>query len=145
MSESEIEGSLVPMTKHQARLMLEAAYLLMDMQQHDTAKEVLMGAASLMPKSEVPQLALGTLELVQKNFDKALKAYRSAQRLNPRSGLPRAHCGEALLFMGKPQEAMKELNAALDIEPEGDGARFAKALIDARDTGWDPAAPPVEK
>jgi cytochrome c-type biogenesis protein CcmH/NrfG len=59
-----------------------------------------------MPKSEAPQLGLGTVELAQGHAEKALQAYRSAQRINPSSGLPRAHAGEALLFMGKVNEAM---------------------------------------
>lgn len=139
---TDIAGSLVPMRKEQAMILLEAGYLWMDLGKFDKAKEVLSGAAALMPKSEVPQLALGTLEFVQGRHEKALQAYRAAQRLAPRSGLPRAHAGEALLFMGKVGEAMKELKAACDVEPEGDGARLAKALIEAKEVG---ALPPPKK
>lgn len=126
--DSEINGSLVPMQKVQAVLMLEAGHLWMDMGRFDAAREVLQGCTTLMPKSEVPQLALGTLEFVQGKHEKALQAYRQAQRLAPRSGLPHAHCGEALLFMGKVGEAMKELKAAKQIEPDGDGAKLAAGL-----------------
>jgi predicted Zn-dependent protease len=139
---TDIAGSLVPLRKEQAMILLEAGYLWMDMGKFDKAKEVLSGAAALMPKSEVPQLALGTLEFVQGRHEKALQAYRAAQRLAPRSGLPRAHAGEALLFMGKVNEAMKELKAACDVEPEGDGARLAQALIEAKEVG---ALPPPKK
>lgn len=139
---SEITGSLVPMGRHEAMVLLEAGYLLMDMGQFDKAKEVLSGTAALMPRSEVAQLALGTLEFAQGHHDKALQAYRAAQRLAPKSGLPRAHAGEALLFLGKVQEAMKELKAAIDLEPEGDGAKLAQALIDAKEAG---ALPPANK
>jgi tetratricopeptide (TPR) repeat protein len=136
---SDIAGSLVPVQKQQAMMLLEAGYLWMDLGKFDLAKEVLAGAAVLMPKSEVPQLALGTLELAQGHPDKALQAYRAAQKLAPRSGLPRAHLGEALLFLGKVDEALKELDAACTLEPEGDGARLAKALIAAKEAG---ALPP---
>ncbi len=139
---SEIAQSLVPMQKLQAMILLEAGYLWMDLGKFDKAKDVLSGAAALMPKSEVPQIALGTLEFVQGRHEKALQAYRAAQRLAPKSGLPRAHAGEALLFMGKVNEAMKELKAACDIEPEGDGARLARALIEAKEAG---ALPPPKK
>ena len=124
---SDIAGSLVPTAKLQAMVMLEAGYLWMDLGKFDCAKDVLTGAAALMPKSEVPQLALGTLELVQGRYDKALQAYRAAQKLAPRSGLPRAHCGEALLFMGKVPEAMKELKAACDVEPEFEAEGLERA------------------
>src|SRR5512132_4142809 len=138
-STSEIAGSLVPTQKAQARILLEAGYLWMDMGQYDKAKDVFSGAAALMPKSEVPQIALGTLEFAQGRHEKALQAYRAAQRLAPKSALPRAHAGEALLFLGKVPEAVKELQAAMQIEPEGDGAKLAKALMEAKDAG---ALPP---
>ncbi len=136
---SDISGSLVSMGKQQAMILLEAGYLWMDMGKFDEAKEVLTGAAALMPKSHVPQLALGTLAFAQGQHEKALQAYRSAQKLAPKSGLPRAHAGEALLFLGKVKEAMKELKAAQTVEPEGDGARLAQALIEATEAG---ALPP---
>jgi tetratricopeptide (TPR) repeat protein len=140
MSEtSQISNSLVPLAKREAMILLEAGYLWLEMGQYEKAKEVFAGAAVLMPKSEVPQLALGALEFAQGRHDKALQAYRAAQRLAPGSGLPRAHAGEALLFMGKVPEALKELKAAVDLDPEGDGARLAKALLEAKEAG---ALPP---
>jgi tetratricopeptide (TPR) repeat protein len=132
---SEIQGSLVPLGKHQAMVLLEAGYLWMDMGKYDKARAIFSGAAILMPKSEVPQYALGTLEFAQGKHDKALQAYRAAQRLAPKSGLPRAYAAEALLFMGKRAEALKEIKAAVDVEPEGDGARLAQALKEAIDAG----------
>lgn len=137
---SEISGSLVPLARREAMILLEAGYLWLDMGQYEKAREVFAGAALLMPKSEVPQLALGSLEFAQGRHDKALQAYRAAQRLAPSSALPRAHAGEALLFMGKVPEALKELKAAMDLEPEGDGARLAQALLEAKDAG---ALPPA--
>lgn len=138
---SEISGSLVPVSRQQAMLLLEAGYLWMDMGQFDKAREVFSGAALLMPRSEVPQIALGTLEFAQGRHDKALQAYRAAQRLAPHSSLPRAHAGEALLFMGKVNEAVKELKAAQDLEPESDGARLAQALMEAKEVGVLPPPP----
>jgi predicted Zn-dependent protease len=141
-AKSEIANTLVPVQRPQAMLMLEAGYLWMDLGKFDSARDVLAGAATLMPKSEVPQLALGTLEFNQGHHDKALQAFRRAQQLAPKASLPRAHCGEALLFMGKVNEAMKELKAALELEPGSDGAAFAQSLIEAKDAG---ALPPPGK
>lgn len=141
-AKSEIAGSLVSMSKQQAKLMLEAGYLWMDLGKFDNARELLAGAAQLMPKSEVPQMALGTLEFNQGNHEKALQVFRRAQQLAPRASLPRAHCGETLLFLGKVNEAMKELKAALELEPGSDGASFAQALIEAKESG---ALPPPPK
>jgi tetratricopeptide (TPR) repeat protein len=141
-SASEIAGSLVPVAKQQAMVLLEAGYIWLEMGKYDKAKDVFSGAAVLMPKSEVPQLALGALEFAQGRHDKALQAYRAAQRLAPNSALPRAHAGEALLFLHKVPEAMKELKAALELEPDSDGARFAQALVDSKEVG---ALPPPKK
>jgi predicted Zn-dependent protease len=141
---SEISGSLVSLSKQQAMVMLEAGYLWMDLGKFDNAREVLTGAAALMPKSEIPQIALGTLEFNQMNHDKALQTFRTAQRLAPKSSLARAHCGEALLFMGKVNEAMKELKTALELEPGSSGAAFAQALIDAKESGALPPPKPAK-
>jgi tetratricopeptide (TPR) repeat protein len=141
-STSEIAGSLVPVARQQAMILLEAGYIWLDMGKVDKAKDVFAGAAVLMPKSEVPQLALGALEFAQGRHDKALQAYRAAQRLAPNASLPRAHAGEALLFMGKVPEATKELKAAMELEPDSDGARLAQALMQAKDAG---ALPPPKK
>jgi tetratricopeptide (TPR) repeat protein len=141
-SASEIAGSLVPVAKEQAMILLEAGYIWLEMGKFDRAKDIFTGAAALMPKSEVPQLALGALEFAQGRHDKALQAYRAAQRLAPNSALPRAHAGEALLFLNKVPEAMKELKAAMELEPESDGARFAHALVEAKEVG---ALPPPKK
>jgi predicted Zn-dependent protease len=139
---SDVAGSLVPLTKMQAMLILESAYLWMDLGKFDHARELLAGATLLMPKSEVPQIAMGSLEFNQGKFEKALPVFRRAQQLAPRSALPRAHVGETLLFMGKVNEAVKELKAAMDIEPGSDGASFAEALLAAKEAG---ALPPPKK
>lgn len=139
MADSDIQNALVPTTRNDAMLLLEAGYLWMDMGKFDKARDIFAGAAQLMPKSEVPQLALGTLEFAQGNHEKALQSYRAAQKLAPKSALPRAHAGEVLLFMGKTPEALKELKAARDVEPKGDGAKLADALMQAHEAG---ALPP---
>lgn len=121
--------------------MLEAVELWMDLGKPDLAREVAAGAAALMPRSEIPAILLGRLEFNLGHYDKALQAFRRAQQLAPRTALPRAHCGEALLFMGKVNEAMKELKNALELEPDSVAARFAEALIDAKEKGALPPKP----
>jgi len=134
----EIAG-LVPISKDEVVVLLESGYVLMDMGRFDDARDVFNGAIALLPKSEVPHLALGTLEFAMGRHDKALQAYRRAQALAPKSGLPRAHAGEALLFLNKPAEAVRELKAAIETEPDGDGARLALTLLEAKEAG---ALPP---
>ena len=137
---SEISNSLVPLGRQQARVLLEAGYLWLDMGHFDKAKEIFSGAAALMPRSEVPQLALGAVVFSLGLLETGLLAYRAGLGLAPQSSLPRAHAGEALLFMGKVPEALKELKAAMDLEPDGDGARLAQSLIQAKEAGVLPPA-----
>ena len=139
---SDTIAGLVEVSREESTLVLEAGYIYMDMGNWKAAQEVFQGAAALFPKSEVPYLALGTLEFAQGKHDKALQAYRSAQRLAPKAGLPRAHCGEALLWMGKVPEAEKELKAAIELDPSGDGASLARALLAAKEEG---VLPPPKK
>ncbi|MDX2013790.1 MAG: tetratricopeptide repeat protein [Myxococcaceae bacterium] len=127
-TKSDIAGSILPMSKQQAMIMLESVYLWMDLGKFDHARELVNGAAALMPKTKQVQFALGTLEFNQQKYDKALQAFRTAQRLDPKSALARAHCAEALLFMGKTGEALKELQAALDLEDDGGVPEFAYRL-----------------
>lgn len=143
MAES-IQG-LVEVSREEAVLMMEAGYLYMDMGNYKAAQQVFTGAAALLPKSEVPHIALGTLEFSQGKHEKALQAFRAAQRVAPKAGLPRAHCGEALLFLGKKAEAQKELKAALDLDPDGDGGKLAQALLDAVEAGALPPQKPSKK
>jgi hypothetical protein len=44
--------------------------------------------------------------------------------------------------MGKVPEALKELKAAMDLEPDGDGAKLAQSLIQAKEAG---VLPPAKK
>ncbi len=141
---SLIQNSLVPVTRLQAMLMLESGYLWMDLNNFDRAREIFMGAISLMPRSEIPQIALGTMEFNLGAHEKALAAFRRAQKINPRSSLVRSHCGEVLLFMGKVNEALKELKAAVEIDADSDGAKFAQALIDAHNVGVLPPLPKAD-
>ncbi|MDP3231805.1 MAG: tetratricopeptide repeat protein [Myxococcales bacterium] len=127
-TKSDIAGSILPVSKHQAMLMLESVYLWMDLGKFDHAREVANGAAALMPKTKQVQFALGTIEFNQQKYDKALQAFRAAQRLDPKSALARAHCAEALIFMTKTGEALKELQSARDLEDDGGVPEFAYRL-----------------
>ena len=139
---SETIQGLVEVSRSEASLLMESGYILMDMGDFKAAQEIFTGAAALFPKSEVPHLALGGLEFAQGRHEKALQAYRAASRVAPKAGLPRAHCAEALLWLGKTSEAQKELKAAMTIDPDGDGAMLARALQAAHEEG---VLPPPKK
>lgn len=134
-SNVEILKGLIELPQSEAALLLEAGYLYMEMGRHKEAEEVFAGVAALLPHSEVPVVALGNLEFAQGRFQRALKLHQDALKLKPGSALAQAHVGEALLWLKKTDEGKKALHKAMELEPDGMPATFAKALLDAHAAG----------
>lgn len=134
MSDEILKG-LIDVPQPEAALLLEAGYLYMEMGKHKDAEEVFAGVAALLPHSDVPHVALGNLEFAQGRFQRALKHHQEALKLKPASALAQAHVGEALLFLKKTADGVKALRTAIDMEPDGMPATFAKALLAAHDAG----------
>lgn len=126
---SMIQG-LIEVRQEEVTLLLESGWLLMEMQKFKEAEEIFEGVAALLPHSEVPLICLGNLHFSQGRFDRALKTQRDALKRAPDSVLARAHIGEALLFLKRRDEAKRMLEEAIQLEPEGDAAIFARSLLD---------------
>lgn len=135
MQAVEILKGLIEVPQPEAALLLEAGYLYMEMGSPKDAEEVFVGVAALLPHSDVPLVALGNLEFAQGRFQRALKHHQDALKLRPQSALAHAHVGEALLWLKKPDDAKRSLEKAIALEPEGDAAKFARALLDAHAAG----------
>jgi tetratricopeptide (TPR) repeat protein len=129
-----VEG-IIPVTQSEIALLLEAGYLYMEMQKFKEAEEVFDGVKALVPHSEVPLICLGNLAFTQGRFDRALKFHKEALQKAPTSALAQAHIGEALLFSKKRTEAKAALEKAVEMEPEGNAADFARSLLDAAAAG----------
>jgi tetratricopeptide (TPR) repeat protein len=113
--------------------LMEAGFLYRDLQKHQEARDVFKGVRALAPKSEVPEVALGTVAFQQGNFEAAEKHYRRALELNPRSAWAYAHLGELVLFQADKDQARTYLKTALDLDPRGDYGKLARALLDLAD------------
>jgi len=135
MSELIIVEGIIPIKQTEIALLLESGYLYMEMQKFKEAEEIFAGVAALVPHSEVPLICLGNLAFSQGRYDRALKFQKDALQRNPESALAQAHIGEALLFSKKRAEAKTALEKAIEMEPEGDAAAFAKSLLDASAAG----------
>lgn len=119
-------------------LMMEAGYILLGMQRFKDAQEVFDGVSVMAPDSDIPVVALGSVEFCQGKFGRAMKRYKSALKINPESIYAQAYMGEALFFMGKKKEAMDTLERVGKIDPSGRAGDFARALLDAIGKGFDP-------
>jgi tetratricopeptide (TPR) repeat protein len=135
MSNVEMLKGLIELPQPEAALLLEAGYLFMEMGKAKDAEEVFAGVAALLPHSEVPLVALGNLEFSQGHFQRALKHHQDALKVKPQSALAQAHLGEALLWLKKGDDGVKALNKAVELEPAGASAAFARALIEAWQQG----------
>ena len=131
MSDQIMVQGLIEVPQTEIALLLESGYLYLEMQRTKEAEEIFAGVAALVPHSDVPLICLGNLYFSQGRYDRALKFQRDALRRNPESALAKAHEGEALLFMNKPDEAKKALDRAIEMDPESDAAQFATSLLDA--------------
>lgn len=135
MAESEILHGLVDVPREEVALLLEAGYLYMEMGRPKEAEEIFAGVAALLPESDVPRVALGNLQFSQGRFQRALKHHQEALKLRPESAIAQAHVGEALLFLKRTEEGIAALNKAIEMEPDGPAAAFARALLDAHKEG----------
>lgn len=128
------------MEREHLGLMMEAGYVYLGMQRFKEARDVFEGVASLAPESEIPLVAIGSVDFCQGKFTNAIRRYKKALKLNPQSTYAMAYMGEALFFMGKKSDAVKHLEEVSGIEPNGKAGDFARALLDAIKKGFSPQA-----
>ncbi len=121
-------------------LMMEAGYIYLGMQRFKEAHEVFEGVSYLAPDSEIPMIALGSVDFCQGKFAGAIKRYKKALKVDSGSVYALAYMGEALFFMGKKAEAIKQLKEVNAKDPQGRAGDFARALLDAVDKGFTPQA-----
>ena len=133
--DAEMLQGLIEVPRRDVALLLETGYLLMEFQKFTEAEEVFAGVSLLLPKSEVPHMALGNLHFAQGKFQNALKEHQKAHELRPEVALPLAHIGECLFALQRFDDGEKNLKDALRLEPEGASADFAANLLEARSLG----------
>jgi len=121
-------------------LMMEAGYIYLGMQRFKEARDVFEGVASLAGDSEIPLVALGSVDFCQGKFTNAIRHYKKAIKLNPDGLYAQAYMGEALFFMGKKGEAIRQLEEVHKKDASGKAGDFARALLDAINKGWTPQA-----
>ena len=115
------------------RVILEAGFVLREAGRFDEAEALFRGAMELLPASDVPRVALGTVELQRGKFTEAQAACEEALRVRPESLYARVHHAEALLFQQQRSAAEAELQEVIAADPNSPHSRTARALLDAAD------------
>src|SRR4051812_7038934 len=98
------------------------------------AREIFTGVQALRPESEIPLVALGTVAFEEGNFPEAIKKYRDALRLQPGSAYAYAQLAEAQIFHRDTEGARASLEKAISLDPRGQTANLARALLALADT-----------
>lgn len=115
------------------RVIMESGFVLRDAGRFDDAEAIFNGIIELLPRSEVPRVALATVEIQRGRFAEALAACQEALRVQPRSLYARVHHAEALLFQARRAEAETELREIIAADPQSPHSRTARSLLDAAD------------
>ena len=124
----EVIKGLIDVPKDQVILLMEAGYYLNSARQFEAAFEIFNGLAFLAPHSEVPLMALGNLYLSQNNYRRAQKEQEAATKKNPESAAAFAQLGEILMIQKKYDEGIVALDKAIELDPKGPAADFAKSI-----------------
>ena len=120
-------------TNEEVAFLMEAGLIYRDSGKFADAEAVFRGVRALIPASEVPEVALGTLAVGQGDFKAAVLHYQNAIKLNERSAFAHAHLGEAYVLSQDFQEARKHLGRALELDPRHEAGRFAKGVLEFLD------------
>lgn len=115
------------------RVMMEAGFVLREAGKFDEAETVFRGVIELLPESDVPRVALGTVELQRGRFQEAQSAFEEALRVRPGSLYARVHLAEAFLFQRRREEAEAELRDIIATDADSPHSRTARTLLDAAD------------
>jgi len=108
----------------------EAGFIYRDAHRFTEAEEVFRGVQALLPASEMPSIAIGTVRFEQGDLAAAIAQYERALKQNEQSALAHAHLGEAHLFRRETDKARDHLKRALQLEPRGETAKFARGLLE---------------
>jgi len=93
------------------------------------ARDVFLGMQALSPKSEVPEILLGTVRFQEKQYEQAIAHYRKALALNPRCALAYAQIGEAYMASKDKANATMNCGKAIELDPRGDAGKFARNVL----------------
>jgi Flp pilus assembly protein TadD len=122
--------SKIQATTDEIAFLMEAGMVYRDAHEFGPAEAVFKGVRELVPSSEVPDVALGTLRFEQGDLPGAVKHYRQALEKNPQSAFAHSHLGEAHLFLREPAAAREHLQKAIGLDPRGETGKFARGLVE---------------
>jgi tetratricopeptide (TPR) repeat protein len=116
-------------SKDEIAMLMEAGFICREAKKFQEARDLFAGVRALLPKSDAPEVALGTVFLAQSDFDTAIAQYQRALEKNPRSAYAYAHLGEAYLFKLEKDKARSFLQKAIELDARGTSGALARRLL----------------
>jgi predicted Zn-dependent protease len=132
-----LEEIVIELEREYLGAVMEAGYIYLGMRRYREAREVFEGLCALAPGSELPHVALGNVDFCQGKVVRAISHYKKALKADPTSAFAKVYLGEALYFSGQKKRAVELLNEVASADSGGAGD-FARALLAAIDSGFDP-------
>jgi len=120
----------VNLSQDEITFLMECGHLCREAKRFEEAKNIFSGARALLPQSDVPEVALGTVHFAESNFDEAIKHYNRALKKNPKSAYAYVHLGEAYLFKTNKEKAREFLKKAVQLDLKGDLGKVARMLLE---------------
>ena len=117
-------------SREELAFLMEAGLIYRDAKRYPEAEEVFRGVRALAPRSEVPEVALGTVQFALGEVQKAVSHYEKALKLNPDSAFAHVQLGEAHVFRKDRAAAKKHLDEAIRLDPRGESGAHARTLLE---------------
>ena len=117
-------------SREEIAFLMEAGVIYRDSKRFAEAGEVFRGVRALVPRSEVPEVALGSVQLAAGEVKKAIGHYEKALKLNAESAFAHAQLGEAYTFSKDRAAAKKHLDEAIRLDPRGENGAHARTLLE---------------
>jgi tetratricopeptide (TPR) repeat protein len=116
-------------SKEEIGVLMEAGIIYRDLRNFEAAREVFSGVQALLPKSDAPHVALGTVSFKEGDFEGADRHYRLALEVNPRSAYAFAHLAELEAMRGNSDKARQHVQEAIKLDPRGPFGKMARSLL----------------
>lgn len=114
MAYTQSERVSVVMVHHEEpELLMECAYLCLDLGWFDAARDIFTGVTRLLPNSEVPLNGLGQLFYQKKQLDVALQYHQQAAKRKPNDAYTQVLIGKTLLGQGQIRRGRRIIQQVL--------------------------------
>ena len=98
------------------------------------AVKVLLDEAAQRPEDSLPALKLANYFYDRQQFEQAIDWYQKVLALDPKNVNARTDLGTSYFNMGRPQEALREFQRSLEINPEHEQTLFNSIVVNLEGT-----------